>query len=93
MLERELIYRGHHIMPTAVIYTAPQCPHSKKLKEYLDEQDISYEEKCILTDPETLQELFNLTKQKAVPVTAIGDDFFIGFDRRTERRIKRKMRD
>jgi glutaredoxin len=80
-------------MPTAKIYTAPQCPHSKKLKQYLDEEGISYEEKCILTDPETVEEIFELTKQKAVPVTVLGDDFFIGFDRRTQRRIKRKMRD
>jgi len=80
-------------MPTAKIYTAPQCPHSKKLKEYLDEEGISYEEKCILTDPATMDELSDLTKQKAIPVTVIGDDFFIGFDRRTQRRIKRKMRD
>ncbi len=79
-------------MPTAKVYTAPQCPHSKKLKEFLDEEGVPYKEKCILTDSETVEELFELTKQKAVPVTVIDDDFFIGFDRRTQRRIKRKMR-
>jgi glutaredoxin len=78
-------------MVKAVVYTAPKCPHSKKVKEFLSENNVEIEEKCILENPEILQELNELSGQMAVPVTTIEDEFFIGFDRRTERRIKRKL--
>ena len=41
--------------------------------------------------PDTLDELRELSGQMAIPVTKIDGDFFIGFDRRTERRLKRKL--
>jgi len=78
-------------MVTAVIYTAPECPHSKDLKKFLEENNIAYEEKCVLTSRETALELKSKSGQMAVPTTIISDDIFIGFDRRTERRIKRHL--
>jgi glutaredoxin len=78
-------------MPTAVVYTAPDCPHSKKLKEYLKELGVEVEEKCVLTTPGLFDELYKLSEQKAVPVAVIGEDVFVGFDRRAERRIKRAV--
>jgi len=78
-------------MPKVIIYTAPECPHSKDLKTFLKEIGIEYEEKCILTNPETASELKDLSGQIAVPTTVIDGDVFIGYDRRAERRIKRKL--
>ena len=78
-------------MAKAVVYTAPECPHSKKVMEFLSSIDVEIEEKCIFTTPETLHELKELSGQLAIPVTAIDEDFYIGFDRRTERRLKRKL--
>jgi glutaredoxin 3 len=78
-------------MPTAIVYTAPECPHSKKLKDFLKEIGVDFEEKDVLTTPNVFKELFEKSGQKAVPVTVIGDDVFIGFDRRAERRIKRAV--
>ena len=78
-------------MAKAIVYTAPECPHSKKVKEFLSGNSVEIEEKCILTNPETLQELKEQSGQLAIPVTVIDGDFFIGFDRRTERRLKRKL--
>ncbi len=78
-------------MVTAIIYTAPECPHSKNLKTFLKENKIKYEEKCILTSHETALELKTKSGQMAVPTTFIGNEIFIGFDRRTERRIKRHL--
>ncbi|MBY8997985.1 MAG: glutaredoxin family protein [Candidatus Thorarchaeota archaeon] len=78
-------------MVKAVVYTAPECPHSKKVKEFLSGNSVEIEEKCVFTSPETLQELKELSGQMAIPVTAIDGDFFSGFDRRTERRLKRKL--
>ena len=78
-------------MPTAIVYTAPECPHSKKLKDFLKEIGVDFEEKGVLTTPSVFKELFEKSGQKAVPVTIISDDVFIGFDRRAERRIKRAV--
>ncbi|MHA2380368.1 MAG: glutaredoxin family protein [Candidatus Thorarchaeota archaeon] len=78
-------------MTKVVIYTAPECPHSKKLKDFLSGINTEFEEKCILTSPETLEELVKASGQRAIPVTAIEDEIFVGFDRRTERRMKRQL--
>ena len=78
-------------MVTAIIYTAPECPHSKNLKEFLEANNIEYEEKCILTSHDAFLELKNKSGQMAVPTTFIGNEIFIGFDRRTERRIRRHL--
>ncbi|MFW9959263.1 MAG: glutaredoxin family protein [Candidatus Odinarchaeota archaeon] len=78
-------------MPKATIYTAPDCPHSKKLKAFLKENKIDFEDKCILTSPEAVAELKKKSGQLGVPVTVIGDGIFIGFDSRAERRIKRQL--
>jgi glutaredoxin len=78
-------------MAKAIVYTAPKCPHSEKVKEFLSSINVEIEEICILKNPETLQELLDLSGQMAIPVTKLNEDFFVGFDRRTERRLKRKL--
>ena len=78
-------------MPNTIIYTAPECPHSANLKTFMKEIGIEYEEKCILDSPDTAAELKARSGQIAVPTTVIDGDIFIGYDRRAERRIKRKL--
>ncbi|MGD9396737.1 MAG: glutaredoxin family protein [Candidatus Thorarchaeota archaeon] len=78
-------------MAKALVYTAPKCPHSKKVKEFLSSINVEVEERCVFETPETLDELRELSGQMAIPVTKINSDFFVGFDRRTERRLKRKL--
>jgi glutaredoxin 3 len=78
-------------MAKVTIYTAPNCPHSKKLKQFLSEMGTEFEEKCILTNPETLAELIEVSAQRAIPATVLGEDVYVGFDRRTERRLRRKL--
>ncbi len=75
----------------ATIYTAPQCPHSNRLKEFLAEHNIDFEERCVLTSPETFSELEEATGQKAIPALVVDGESFIGFDSRAQRRIKRKF--
>ncbi len=73
------------------MYTAPKCPHSKNIKEFLIGNDVEIDERCVLTSPVALDELRELSGQMGIPVTKIDDEVFIGFDRRVERRIKRKI--
>ena len=78
-------------MPTTIIYTAPECPHSENMKKFLTDLEIEFEEKCVLTSPETAAELKARSGQISIPTTVIDGDVFIGHDRRSERRIKRKL--
>jgi glutaredoxin len=78
-------------MAKALVYTAPKCPHSEKVKEFLTSINVEVEERCVFETPDTLDELLELSGQMAIPVTKIDGDFFVGFDRRTERRLKRKL--
>ncbi|MFW9889228.1 MAG: glutaredoxin family protein [Candidatus Thorarchaeota archaeon] len=78
-------------MAKVTIYTAPDCPHSKTLKQFLSETGTEYEEKCILINPEILAELIEVSGQRAIPTTVVGEDVYVGFDRRTERRLRRKL--
>jgi glutaredoxin len=78
-------------MATATIYTATKCPHSEKLKQFLDEQGVTYQEKCVLEDLSLFEMIFEKTQQKGIPITIIGNDVFVGFDRRTERKLKRTL--
>ena len=78
-------------MSSVTIYTAPQCPHSKKLKEFLQSNGVDFEEKCVLTDPATIDDLRKVSNQLAIPVLVKGEEVFTGFGRRAERRIKRAL--
>ena len=78
-------------MTKAVVYTAPKCPHSLKLKDFLKEISIDFEEKSVFSKPETFDEILKATEQRAIPVVIIDGDAFVGFDRRTQRKIKRKV--
>jgi glutaredoxin len=78
-------------MTRAIVYTAPECPHSKNLKQFLTEIGVDFEEKCVLTSPEIFAELKEVSGQLAIPVLVIEGESFVGFDRRAERRIKRRL--
>lgn len=78
-------------MARATVYTAPECPHSKNLKEFLSEHNVDYEEKDVVKVPEVFEKVKEITGQMAVPLLVVGDDHFVGFDRRVERRLKRKL--
>jgi len=78
-------------MAKAVIYTAPQCPHSKRMKQFLADKGVSFEDKCVLTDPAIFSELVRVSNQQAVPVAVIDGEVYVGFDKRVERRILRKI--
>ncbi len=78
-------------MAKAVVYTAPKCPHSEKVKEFLKGINVDVEEICVFETPDIFEELREISGQMARPVTKIDGDFFVGFDRRIERRLKRRL--
>lgn len=61
------------------IYTMPSCEWSNKLKTWLDEHSISYEDKDVSKDPEAVQKVNSLTGKYDVPVLVFEDNVLIGF--------------
>lgn len=65
--------------PTAIVYSSTNCQYCSQLKQYLTDQQISYEERNIDTNPaygEQLQQLGLIS----VPVTVIGDMQILGLN-------------
>lgn len=63
------------------IYTIPTCAYCHALMDWLDEQGIKYEE----IDATTMDDI------AVVPVTVIGDQKIVGFDRPAIKRALKKI--
>lgn len=66
---------------TVTIYSTPTCHFCQMTKDFFAENNITYTNHDVSKDLEKRQEMFNITSQMGVPVTVIGDDVIIGFDK------------
>ena len=62
-----------------IAYTNPTCPHCRRLKEYLLQHHIAFENKDVANDQNAAME-FQLLNAPGVPVVQVGDDMLVGFD-------------
>jgi len=67
-------------MPKIVIYTTKLCPWCERLKAWLKERKIPFEEKNVEEDPIAAQEMIMKSGQQGVPVIEIDGKIIIGFD-------------
>lgn len=63
------------------IYTTPTCAYCHALMDWFDEQGIKYEE----IDATTMDDI------AVVPVTVIGDEKIVGFDRPAIKRALKNL--
>ncbi len=56
------------------VYTTPTCPYCTKLKTWLKEEDIEFDEFDLSQNKEKAQELIQKTGQRGVPQTVIKKD-------------------
>lgn len=73
------------VKPT--IYTTPTCHFCKLTKAFFAENNVEFEEKDVAADVEARQEMVEMSGQLGVPVTVIGDNVVIGFDKKTLERL------
>ena len=66
-------------MSDVMVYTTPTCPWCSKVKDYLTEKGISYEELNVATDSEAADKMIDLTGQRSVPVIAKAGLFVVGY--------------
>lgn len=69
-------------MVKPIIYSTPDCVYCHALMDWLDSQNIDYEEKDI-TEPQYEDEISRIMGYKisTVPTTLVGEEIIVGFNR------------
>lgn len=68
-------------MTNVKVYTTPTCSSCKKTKEFLNENNVKFEEVNVAKDQNAVQEMLQKSGQMGVPVTDIDGQIIIGFDK------------
>lgn len=68
-------------MSEVIVYSTSWCGFCHQLKNWLKEQDIQFKDIDIEEDQQAAKEVVEATKQMGVPVTKVGDQYIVGFDR------------
>jgi len=63
------------------VYSTPTCPYCIRAKEFLEENNIEFENINVASNPSIAQELIQKSGQTGVPVIDIDGEIIIGFDR------------
>ena len=66
--------------PEVIIYSTSVCPYCTKAKNFLDARGVKYQEFDVSKDEEKAREMYNRTRQGAVPVLDINGRIVIGYD-------------
>lgn len=64
-----------------LIYSSPDCAYCYTVKSFLEDNELEYEEINIYEDDEGYEEMKRISKQEDVPVTVIGENIVVGWDK------------
>ncbi|MFC1643817.1 glutaredoxin family protein [Candidatus Omnitrophota bacterium] len=64
-----------------MVYSTPTCPHCLKVKQFLKDSGVEFEEIDVSADQGKVQEMVEKSGQMGVPVLEIGGDIIVGFDK------------
>lgn len=67
-------------MEDITVYTTPTCPWCTKVKSYLKNKGLNYQEVNVAEDIQSAQRMVELTGQRSVPVITIGERYIVGYD-------------
>lgn len=62
------------------VYTTPTCPYCHKLKDWLKEKEIEFEEVDVSKDQEAAKKIIEKSGQMGVPQIEIGEKVIVGFN-------------
>ncbi len=65
------------------VYSTSTCPWCIKLKEFLDEKNVEYEDIDVSTNHEAAKEMMEKSGQMGVPQIEINGKIIVGFDKDT----------
>ncbi len=70
---------------TVKIYSTPTCPWCIRVKQFLEDNHITFEDIDVSADQQAAEEMVQKSGQMGVPVLDIGGEIIVGFD---QERIK-----
>lgn len=62
------------------VYSTPTCPWCHKVKDYLKERNIAFDDVDVSLDAARVDEMFKKSGQMGVPVIDINGTIIVGFD-------------
>ena len=68
-------------MKKVKVYGTPTCPYCVRVKQYLKENNVQYEDIDVSRDQDKVKEMMEKTGQMGVPVVDIEGEIIIGFDK------------
>jgi len=69
-------------MPKSVkVYSTPTCPFCIRVKQYLNENNVPFENFDVSVDQAKAEEMIKKSGQMGVPVLDIEGEIIVGFDR------------
>lgn len=69
------------------VYTTPTCPWCIRTKQFLKENNITFEDIDVSTNQSAAQEMIQKSGQMGVPVLDIEGEIIIGFDKERIKQI------
>jgi glutaredoxin-like YruB-family protein len=73
---------------SVLVYSTPTCPYCIRLKQFLTENNILFENYDVSSDQERAEEMVKKSGQMGVPVLDIEGEIIVGFDKE---RIKQAL--
>jgi len=68
-------------MANVKVYSTPTCPFCKKAKEFLKQNNFTFEDLNVAESEQARSEMIKKSGQVAVPVLDIDGEIIVGFDR------------
>jgi len=62
------------------VYSTPGCIFCKRVKDFLREKNVEFEDINVAGNEEVKEIIFDKTGQLSVPVTQVGNEFVVGDD-------------
>ncbi|MDD5593592.1 MAG: glutaredoxin domain-containing protein [Candidatus Margulisbacteria bacterium] len=68
-------------MATVKIYSTPNCPYCKMVKQFLTENNMPFEDIDVSVNQLAAQEMISRSGQMGVPVIDVDGQIIVGFDK------------
>ena len=68
-------------MKSVKVYSTPTCPFCLRVKQYLKDNSVEFEDIDVSADQARIKEMVQKSGQMGVPVVDIEGDIVVGFDK------------
>jgi glutaredoxin len=67
-------------MPDVIVYSKDDCPWCVKVKDFLKQNNVGFEERPVEGNPAYVSEVFSKSKGYSLPVTDAKGTIIVGFN-------------